>query len=783
MPEESILGEVANKIRVARSKATFDINEDDKRAREILAKAATAAEFDAASAAAAQAENVLAINKGIFSPDDARQQQDKIDELKRYVELKRSIWERKVVNETRENIAKADAARRRDMEDSLRRDVARYSADARAAMHEKKYELAMELLDKVLKIDPDNLAARDNKYVVQQVLLLRQERGYAAEESLERQKQAIDIRDAEIPWYELLKYPKDWREITARREPYMNSAGAETEQNRAALQKLKRKLSEAKFEKQQFQEVVKWLRDISGVNINVKWESVKNAGVLQDTIVEGIQLTDVTVEKALRTVLENVSGPDPASALTYVVDEGVVTVSTKSDLSGPRYRQTRTYSINDLIIAAVPPTFCAPRFDLTIGGGSNNQCSGNCNIFNNNTSGNCCVNAPDRGAIVNGIMRLIANTVDKESWMDPWGTGNVGSLSEMNGQLVITQTPENHRAIMDLISQLREAKALQITIECRFLSVSTGFLNTIGLDLQVFLNIGSQLGAGGRSAADPSTGATVPISGTNVWQANGQNGSGNQNFTPIALRQDTSTFATKGLSSPISAGIASIGGLVTTPSLSVSGTFLDDIQVDYIINATQANQMARSVTAPRLTVREGVRSAYVTFGTQQAYVASLVPIVSDNVVAYTPTVSSVGTGTVLTVDDIAVSADRRYVMMTISPQINQLNGFTTYFTSVTSTDSNGTPLTGTGFIQLPNVTIQDIRTQVSIPDGGTLLLGGQRASGELEREKGVPLLSKIPIIDRLFTNRGKVRDEQTILILVKPRIIIQSEEENKAFPP
>ena len=83
-------------------------------------------------------------------------------------------------------------------------------------------------------------------------------------------------------------------------------------------------------------------------------------------------------------------------------------------------------------------------------------------------------------------------------------------------------------------------------------------------------------------------------------------------------------------------------------------------------------------------------------------------------------------------------------------------------------------------IDLPTVAIQDLQTTVSVPDGGTLLLGGQRIAGEMDREMGAPVLSKVPLLNRLFTNRMKVRDEQTLLILVKPRIIIQRDEEELA---
>ena len=47
---------------------------------------------------------------------------------------------------------------------------------------------------------------------------------------------------------------------------------------------------------------------------------------------------------------------------------------------------------------------------------------------------------------------------------------------------------------------------------------------------------------------------------------------------------------------------------------------------------------------------------------------------------------------------------------------------------------------------------------------------------------GVPVLSKIPILNRLFTNSSTTEDERTLLILVKPTIIIQNEQEENLFP-
>ena len=138
-------------------------------------------------------------------------------------------------------------------------------------------------------------------------------------------------------------------------------------------------------------------------------------------------------------------------------------------------------------------------------------------------------------------------------------------------------------------------------------------------------------------------------------------------------------------------------------------------------------------------------------------------------------------GAILDVE-ATISADRRYVTLTVRPQVTNVIGFRNYAVNVAQTDDAGNPIVGTGFMELPTVSIQQLETTVSVPDGGTLLLGGQKLSGEVEREMGVPLLNKIPILNRAFTNRGTVRDEQTLLILIKPKIIIQREEEMRQYP-
>jgi type II secretory pathway component GspD/PulD (secretin) len=114
-------------------------------------------------------------------------------------------------------------------------------------------------------------------------------------------------------------------------------------------------------------------------------------------------------------------------------------------------------------------------------------------------------------------------------------------------------------------------------------------------------------------------------------------------------------------------------------------------------------------------------------------------------------------------------------MLLISPSVSRLLDLQTF------------PFSGgTGafpaFLQIPTLSRQTLKTMVSVPDGGTLLIGGQKLASEAEIEAGVPILSKIPILKRLYSSRSMVKDEQTLLILIKPKILIHSEQEELAFP-
>jgi general secretion pathway protein D len=420
------------------------------------------------------------------------------------------------------------------------------------------------------------------------------------------------------------------------------------------------------------------------------------------------------------------------------------------------------YDIRDLIVE-IPDFADAPQFQLnqanTTSGRGGGGGGGGQSLFGGQTQDQ--QGEGQRAALNTENQELIQETVDPESWRE--AGGSVGSIRVLGGNLIVNQTPENHRALQGLLEQLRESQSIQITIEARFLTVQRNFLEDIGVDVDFIFN---------NDADANHKWGPIPVNNNSaVFTANPITGIPDSigNVAPTTIDPED----------PLSVGVGALG---------LSGTYLDNFAVTFLVRATQAMQNSTVVTAPRVTLSNGQRG-YVVVSTQTAYVSDLEPVVGTRSVGFDPTIGIIESGILLDVQG-TVSADRKYVTLTLRPTLSRLANlqpFTVQSAAQTTggDDDNTNPVdTGiaTATLQQPIVERTLVRTTVTVPDGGTLLLGGQTLAGEIEREAGVPVLSKIPFLKRLLTNRSMAKDEQVLLILVKPTIIIAKEQVRKQFP-
>jgi type II secretory pathway component GspD/PulD (secretin) len=118
-------------------------------------------------------------------------------------------------------------------------------------------------------------------------------------------------------------------------------------------------------------------------------------------------------------------------------------VSTVADLA--RNVMTRVYDIRDLLVV-VPDFEKGPDDHVT------------------------ATTQPTHAQLVEQLTSLLQETVDAGHWQqNSKNTSN--QMREVSGQLIVTATPQTHKEISALLDQLREIRAVQITLEMRFVSV------------------------------------------------------------------------------------------------------------------------------------------------------------------------------------------------------------------------------------------------------------------------------------------------------------------------
>jgi Flp pilus assembly secretin CpaC len=789
-PGGEILGEVQEDIALQRDRARQIYRNQIDQAERALASG----DFSTARLAVSQAGLTASQNSNVLPEDEVRGMLDGSSELVSRIEQAEEAA-RVADAEAIERELAADSARREDEVRAEReRQISAAISRVRALQLELKYDEALQVVDQILSIDPLSPAGLLLKEVLEDARIYRIYHELQREKMLSYSQQSIMNEEAMLAPEAIIGYPSDWPNISFKRGEPMQFT--ESAANRAVLATLQDRRIPVNFANNRLADVLQFVEQVSNLNMDIDWASLELIGVDPETPVT-LKLTSVTLETVLNRVLDKVSDPDIRAG--WAVTDGILTIASDEVLR--RNTVLEIYDIRDLLID-IPDYTEAPTFDLNSVLQGNQGGGGGQSPFQQTGQGNQGIDRRDRDEMIEEIIEIITSNVDSENW-DVSG-GETGSIREFNGNLIITNTPANHRAIITLLSKLREVRALQINVETRFLLVAQDFFEQIGFDIDVYLNADNNEFGIARTI-DPSLlpsdyfdeqGRLLRRVGSGNFDLDGDgtiDGPGGfgepGDFVPVfspGLQGDEWSIIrgaqdSLSLTNTLAAGSAFAGDILgASPALGITGQFLDDIQVDFMLQATQADRRSVSLTAPRLTFTNG-QTANIYVATQQAFVSDLTPVTSESAVAFDPEVDVVNSGVVLLIDGI-VSADRRYVTLNVDAAISQLEDFARERVTaiagglLVDSEEDGS------FIQLPIVSVSRVQTTVTIPDQGTILLGGQRLVTEVAVETGVPVLSKIPILSRFFSNRVDAKEEQTLLVLLKPTILIQNEQEEENFP-
>jgi type II secretory pathway component GspD/PulD (secretin) len=543
------------------------------------------------------------------------------------------------------------------------------------------------------------------------------------------------------------------------------------------------------FKDTPIKEIIDDLRDWTQLNIVIDQPALDDEAISLSRPLS-IKLDNVMAKTALDMVLHQ-------AHLIYVIQGEVVLITTEAHSRG-KLVQT-TYQVADLVI---------PIDNQTLPNSTNMDGFMQAGAYQRTGVGSTPVTGPGRlpigtptgspagsmpmpqitsstagrapgQTLEDVLMKLITSTIKPETWSEMGGPGTI-EYYPLGMALIVSQSPDIQEQIAELLEALRRLQDVEMTIEIRFISLEEDFFERMGVDFAMNIltdnakfapiiqaNRGTPFGFQPKSFV---SGITAPINGGLLPDA--------IPFTPdLNIPISSTSF---GASNPPFGSGGSIG---TDGGLSLGLAFLSDIQVFLFLDAAEGDSRSNVMTAPKITLFNGQTST-ITVATTQYFVTNITAIETGaGSVLFIPQNSAFNTGMTMTVNGV-VSADRRFVRMSLAPNLNNIAGselfpITTFITPTVLNGLPGEPVPFTQFLQSPTIDNISVNTTVNVPDGGTVVMGGLKLMNEQRNELGPPILSKIPFINRLFKNVGYGRLTRNLMIMVTPRVVIQAEEETR----
>jgi len=751
-------------------------------------------------------------------------------EVRKYMETHQPLVDLREKNER----IREEVDRERRVKVEIQEKIALMVDDFNKKIDQQEYEKAEVVAKRAAELDPENPVVQ--QLVLQAKFVRRFFNNQALREAKERgfHDQMFAVDESSIPFDDRnpIRFPSPttWEAMTQSRARFLPEGQRHLTEREVEIQKRLRTPVMLDFTNEPLTAVLDTLSNLGDINIHLDPQALEEYGVDSNTPVTIRVRREIMLKSALNLILEPLR-------LTYVIKDEVLKVTSEQEREGEVHQVV--YNVADLVIP-IPNFVPTARMGLAgayhealgnVGyglgmpfGGSGAplavlaskdgaQGSGAINpalLAQMTPPGAGPQNAPlgfGPGGLGGGsqadfdtLMELITTTVQPETWREVGGVGDIAPFPT-NLSLVISQTQDVHEEIVDLLEQLRRLQDLQVTIEVRFITLNDNFFERIGVDFDFdidddidrpFQVFGRQIDDG-----DPTTGdeplrntldtdhdrsVTVGLQSPGVFSAD----------LDIPFTQDSFGLA-----------VPQFGGFDASAGAQLGFAILSDIEAFFFINAAAGDRRSNVLQAPKVTLFNG-QQAFVSDTSQSPFVISVIPVVGDFAAAQQPVIVVLNEGTHMTVQAV-VSNDRRFVRLTVVPYFSRIGEVNTF--QFTGTQTSTTDTTAEGFqnlgdadnpdwrrtnesdsgtvtrsgttVQLPTFSFVTVTTTVSVPDGGTVLLGGIKRLSEGRNEFGTPILNKIPYVNRLFKNVGIGRETQSLMMMVTPRIIIQEEEEEK----
>lgn len=299
---------------------------------------------------------------------------------------------------------------------------------------------------------------------------------------------------------------------------------------------------------------------------------------------------------------------------------------------------------------------------------------------------------------------------------------------------VIYETRTNQLFVSDVPSKLEEVQALilridipvrQVLIEARIVEADDSFGRTLGVKLG-----GTDLR--GLRGGIPGYGV-----GGNNYLAIG----GNYSNTGVQTGQTPNTATSYNPDSQfvnLPANISNFNASAATFALSLFGATANRF-LNLEISALEAEGKGNIVSSPRVITADQTKAR----------------IEQGEEIPYQQATSSGAT---------SVAFKKASLRLEVTPQITPEGNV--ILDLEVNKDSRGAP-TNAG----PAINTKQVKTQVLVENGGTVVIGGIFTQDEQNEINKVPLLGDIPFIGYLFQNRVKSTRKTELLVFITPKIV------------
>ena len=594
--------------------------------------------------------------------------------------------------------------------------------NAYAAVKEERYDDATKIADSILTMDPTNEEALYIKGKVNDIKHKNDTEHIKTIYAQEKLKSHEYLKEASIPYQDTIRFPKkaQWEDVSKRTLPQLDKIVEENKIKTGQLLLIPNP-AEGSFPKvieEALNTIISFeFLDTPLRDIVIFVREKTNINMIIDSEAGSVPITLKLKDVPLRTALKYIL----PKGYEYVVEGDIIHIYKQK-------MELRVYDVRDILINLDDKE--PLKFDITAAATS--QMS---------LSKGAAVKTKDTSERVLDLIELIATTVEPSSWssrVSVIGAAEGGSQRRINtpgqgegsiiarmgqpGDLVVVNSKYVHKQIEDLLASLRSSQNLQVSIEARFITVTDKFMEDIGSNITKFFS----------SKASIDTGANTDIS-----------------------------------------------DLVSGDGLQLNYSIFNDSILKGFLRAVQESKDSEILTSPRITLSNTQRGNIAVVKTIN-YIQST--SVSEGVV--TPVIGTIPQGTTFDVRPI-VSADRKYIYLEVTPSVFEVEEISSFTFSGLSTDATvggggaGTSITvpPEQTVQLPKINVSQVSVTVCVPDKGTLMIGGLGSINKENLTTGIPILSKIPVLKRLFSRDQKTNKKSNLVILLKPTIIIKEEQE------